>query len=305
MHLSTLSFRRGQVAPCEIMLNCESANPLQDLPFDKDWSEWRPLRAVRLLYHDSLELPEDFAKSMFMFKEQKPDYLVVSINVPILLFKYYKYVVECRKESIAPNTNHFIKEYEYSRFFDDIYDIWTLNLLLRIFESPDANADTIISDVTMPLRFCTTNMLRQGIDGIKEYVDLLRQGAMKPQDFLATRWFVDRSVLDMIDERAHWTQLPRTHRYMWLNNIHWLPYFFLILTIVRMFQDGPLKDAVNLRCNELWIKWIRPVYMPTAVTNPALGDFIRNMQTKISQMLQNQPVVFPESRKVTNNVGGL
>ena len=297
--------KRGGIGPCEIMLNCESAYPLTDLPFDKDWSEWRDLRAVRLLYHDSLELPEDFAKSMFMFKEQKPDYLVVSINVPILLFKYYKYILECRKEHLQIDINHFIKEYEYSHFFDDIYDIWTINLLLRVFENPDNSSDDIIRDLTVPIRFCTDNMLRQGIDGIKEFVDLLRQGAMKPQDFLATKWFSGRSLLELIEEREHWIQLPPTHRYLWLKWIHLMPFYVLILSFVRMFQDGPLKDAINLRCNELWIKWIRPVYMPSAVTNPSLGDFIRDLQMKISQLLKNETIVFPESRKVRNNVGGL
>ena len=295
--------KRGGVGPSEIILSCESTNPLTDLPFDKDWNEWRYLRAVRLLYHDSLELPEDFAKSMFLFKEQKPDYLVVSINVPILLFKYYKYTVACRKDNLQVNTAAFLKDSEYTYFFDDLYDIWTLNILLRIFENPDSSADEIIKDVTMPIRFCTANMLRQGLDGIKEFVDLLRQGALKPQDFLAIHWFAGRSILDMLTENEHWVQLPPTHRYLWLDSIHWMPWYILILEIIRMFQDGPLKDAVNIRCIEIWNRKFRTVYMPGAVINPALGDFIRQLQAEIGKIFKNEPIVFPKSRRRQNDVG--
>lgn len=289
--------RRGQVAPCEIMLNCESANPLQDLPFDKDWNEWAHLRAVRLLYHDSMELPEDFAKSMLWFKEQMPRYMVMSINVPILLFKYYKYIVACRKEHLDVDINHFLKDYEYASFFDDIFDIWTLNVLLSFFLKPESTTEEILSRVTMPIRFCTTNMLQQGIDGIREFVDLLKQGSIKPQDFLATRWFTGRSILDQIDLIDHWVQLPPNHKYQWLYCLSRYPYLLLLLSIIRMFPDGPMKETANLRCREIWVRKFRMVYMPGAVVNPALGDFIQVLHKAYEDLLNGNSVFYPQLRK--------
>lgn len=294
--------RRGGVGPAEIMLNCESADPLRDLPFDKDWSEWQSMRAVRLLYHDSLELPEDFTKSMFLFKRQKPDYLIIAINVPILLFKYYKYIVACRNEHLDVNVNHFLKDYEYSHFFEDSFDIWITNVMLRIVEDPDCPTDKIIADVTMPIRFCTTNMLQQGIDGIKEFVDLLRQGSLKPQDFLAIKWFQDRSILDMITERDHWVQLPPTHRYMWLTCMNWYIYLYLVTSLIRLFQDGPVKNTMNIRCNEIWVRKFRTVSMPGAVINPALGNFIQVLKEKYEHILKGEKIEYPVTRNVQNDV---
>lgn len=293
--------KNGTSTPCEILLNCEFANPINELPFDRDWGEWQRIRGVRLLYHDSLELPEDFAKSLFVFKEQKPNYLIFAINVPALLFKYYKYVVDCRKDQQIPDTNYFLKEFEYSYFFDDLYDIWTLNLLIRIFESPDSSVDDVINDITMPLRFCTYNMLSQGVQGIFEFVNLLRTGAIKPQDFLATHWFRGgKTIVDQYKENCiRFTQLPQNHRYLWLKTLNEFPYFFLINTLVNMFLDGPLKETVAIRCKEIFVTKIAPVNMPSAVINPVLGNFIRQWQSSLSQYLRGEPTIFPKPRKTT------
>lgn len=288
--------RRGQIPPSEIILSCESANPLQDLPFDKDWIDWIPLRGVRFVYHNSMELPEDYAKSMLMFKEQMPSYMVVAVNIPLLLFKYYKYIVACRNEHTVIDTEYFLKEYEYSHFFDDIFDIFTLNLLLECIMTK-ADTDEIISRITMPIRFCTTNMLRQGIDGIKEFVDLLEQGAIKPQDFLAIHWFTGRSIPDQLNQIEHWIQLPINHRYQWLYCISRYPYLLLILSIIRRFPVTPIKDTVNLRCREIWIKYFRTAYMPGSVVNPALGDFIAELRNVYDGLMNDKEVNYPPLRK--------
>jgi len=282
----------------EIILNAESVNPIKEMPLDKDWSAWQNLRAVRFLYHDSLELPEEFVSSMLQFKEQVPSYLMVSLNVPLLCFKYFKYAMECKKNHDNPDVNVFLKEYEYNHFFSDVLNIWLLNLLLRVLCNPDRETKDIVGDITMPIRFCTTNMLTQGIDGIKEFVDLLKTGSMKPQDFFQTRWFGDNDINFLINENCYrWVALPETYRYLWMKTLLQFPYFCYIMTSVRLFPDTPFKDTLNLRCNEILTYKIQPINMPTAVTSPTLGDFIRNWQITLTKFLQGESVVLPISRK--------
>lgn len=292
-------YHNGGIPPCELFLNCESADPLRELPFDKDWNEWKGLRALRLQYHDSMELPEDFAKSMFMFKEQMPTYLTFSLDVPILLFKYYKYTVECRDSHLDVNTNAFLKEYELTHFFDDIFDVWILNLLTRVFSDPSASADDIIKDITMPIRFCTTNMLRQSIEGIQEFVTLLKSGALRPQDFMEIKWFRERSLKEVIEDIERWVRLPPTHRYMWLNTALWLPYLSLVLLIVHQFPDGPMKDTVDIRCKEVWNMKFRTAMMPSAVVVPSVGNFVRELQDTVYQLLMGKDVILPKAKKTT------
>ena len=291
----------GSIAPAEIFLNCEFENPLQELPLEKDWSEWQMIRGVRLLYHDSLELPEDFAKSMFTFKERVPNYLLFAINVPCLLFKYYKYLLDCRKDGSTANVDYFLKEFEYSYFFEDLYDIWTLNVLLRMIENPDDEVERIIRDITMPIRFCTANMLFQGISGIKVFIDLIKQGSIKPQDFLAIHWFRGgRTILDEYNDNCkRFVSLPLTQRYFWLRSFNEFPYFFFVVAITRLFQDGPLKDSLNIRCKELLTTKILPVKMPSGFINPILGNFVREWQEALTKFMNNQPVIFPKPTKQT------
>lgn len=278
----------------EIPLVCEFANPYNEFPFEKDWLSWKPMRGVRMMYHDSLELPEEFVSSMIQFKVEKPKYLLVAINLPLLCLKWYKYTVECRRNRDTYDVDGFLKEYEYSYFFDDLVDIWILNLLLHVLTNPDKVTDDIISRITMPVRFCTTNMMRQGIDGIKEFVELLRNGSMKPQDFMVTRWFNERSLIDLINENCYrWVSLPALSRYLWQKTLNQFPYFSLLVESVRLFPDTPFKDTINLRCKEIFNYQIRPISMPSAVTNPVLGDFIRLWQNELSTFLNNGAAKFP------------
>lgn len=292
-------FANGGVAPCEIILNCESSNPIRELPFGKDWNEWKDLRALKLQYHNSTELPEDFVKSLLVFKERMPTYLVCSLDVPILLFKYYKYIVACRNDHISVDTNTFLKECEFTHFFKDILDIWILNLLLRTLSDPSYRSMRSLRDITVPIRFCTDNMLRQGIEGIKEFVDLVKNGTMRPQDFIDTKWFCDRSIRDVITDLNRWVRLPDTHKYMWLQTTRDLPWLELILLIVNLFQDGPLKDTIRNRCNEIWNMRYRTANMPSAVINPSVGNFVWLLQDSVYQLLCGKSVVLPRHRKTT------
>ena len=284
------------VAPYEVFLNCDCLNPMVEYPFDMDWAsgQWQKLRAIRILYYDSLELPEDFAKSTLNFTKQKPTFLVISVNTSILRFKYYKYLKACKEDKQEPDIDQFLKDNEFSAFFDDIFDIWVLNLLARVLSSPTDSPDTIYDDVTVSIRYCTKNMLKQGIEGIIQYADMLRQGGIRPQEFLITHWFSDRNILDIIqDNCVRWTQVDPDTRHTWLRAIRDIPYFALLLTIIRTFPDGPFKDAVNTRCKELWTLRLKPAAMPNTVIQPSLGNFLRKWQDGLSKFLDGGDVAMP------------
>lgn len=290
------------IAPYEVLLNCDCLNPLAEYPFDAPWSSgrWQNLRGIRILYHDSLELPEDFAKSTLNFTKQKPSFLVISVNISILRFKYYKYLKHCESNNVDPDIDVFLKDFEYKSFFDDIFDIWILNLLTRVLSSPTDSVEDIFNDVTVSIRYCTKNMLIQGIEGIVQYADLLRQGSIRPQEFLITEWFGNRNILDIINDNCvRWTQLEPGTRHAWLRAVRDIPYFALLISIIRTFPDSPLKDAVNIRCKELWTLRIKPVAMPNTVMQPILGDFLRTWQDALSKFLEGGSIEMPFSKKTT------
>ena len=124
---------------------------------------------------------------------------------------------------------------------------------------------------------------------------------MKPQDFLAIHWFRGgRTIFDeYTDNCKRFAALPQSSRYLWLSTLNEFPYFFFVVAIARLFQDGPLKDSINTRCKELLTTRIMPINMPAAVVNPTLGNFIKQWQTALSQYLNGEAVIFPKPRKQT------
>lgn len=275
----------GGKTPDEIFLNCECNNPLIDLPFDRPWSDWQDLRSIELLYHNSLELPENFYRSMFEFKFDRPEFLLFSLNVTVLLFKYYKYAKDCKNSHQEPDILYFLKEFEYSHFFEDLFDTWIFNLVTHVFENPDAEVDSIISGLTVPMRFCTTNMLRMGIEGLQDYAKLVKQGAMKPQDFMVTKWFREGSLNDRMDYLDRWVLIPQTHKYLWLRCMEWLPYLYLYMVICRLFPETPLMATLETRCKELWELKIKHVNMPAAVINPKYGPHLDHLNDLMQEIL--------------------
>lgn len=278
----------GGELPPEVILNIDCSSPFNMLPIDKPWSEWQGLRGIKFLYHDSLELVERYNTFMLNFKTQKPKMLVVALDVSVLIFKYYKYWEDCLEKEVKPDINEFIMRYEYANFFDDLLDIWTLNLLTLIFSHPEMSTNGILAKLTVPLRICTTSMLTQGIDGAREYIDLVKQGRVKPQDFLETRWFADYSIREKMDLVDQWCVLPDRRQYLWCDTLLWLPYLHLLLVLTDMFPEGAVNQLIKERCEQLYIRKFKYAVMPGLAKSETLKEFISTLDEGIKQRLQKQ-----------------
>lgn len=280
--------RTGSVDQCEIILNTDIANPLDVYPFDEPWESWQNLRAVRLLYHNSYEMPEDFSKSLFDFKTEIPSVTTISLDVATLVFKYYKYCKACYDQKIEPLPNEFLKQYEYQHFFDDLYEIFVLNLLLLVYENPDMSVEDIASRHTIPARFCQDNILIQGIDGVKEYVALLQTNACKPQDFLDIRWFLGGSIKDKMNLLDAYCIVPERQNYLWTDVLKWMPYLRLIVAAANMFPDSPLGKLLMTRCNMIYRRKFQYAQIPSLVHGQVLRTFVYDLRNKIEALLKNE-----------------
>ena len=281
----------GVIMPPEVILNVDCESPLDMLPLDKPWVDWQILRGFRFLYHDSLELIERFNTCMLTFRVQKPTILVVSLDVAILLFKYYKYWEDCLNHGVSADIDEFIMRYEYTYLFDDLLDIWTLNLLSLIFSHPEMSTRDIINKLTVPQRICTDTMLSQGIDGAKQFIDLIKHGSVKPQDFLETRWFVDNTVREKMDQLDQWCTVPDRRQYLWCNALMWLPYLRLLLILTNMFPEGAVNQLIKNRFEQLYIRKFKYAAMPGLANSKALQEFITKLNEDIRQCLTNRTLV--------------
>jgi hypothetical protein len=269
----------------EILLDVDTAHPLNTLPLEKDWSEWQYLRGLRIISHDSLEIPETITSSLITFVKDAPTILVMSIDVPVLLFKYYKYWKNCKDAGIECVLTDFLKRYEYANFFSDLLDAWVLNLFPFVFTARGQNltVNEVVKGLTVPTRVATDNVLREVVGGLFEYATLYQQNSLKPQDFMDTPWMPNNQtfrekILDYCDR----VQFPPQRNYLWCKALFWLPFVDIITSSLIVFPSSPVSNQIAARARQLW----RKEFQFSNMTSIARGTAVKTAASGIGEMLE-------------------
>jgi hypothetical protein len=273
--------------PPEIWLNVDCDDPLNCYPMDQPWEQWKSLRGVRLLYHDSLEMLDEFNNSLLNFKKEQPTALVVSLDVATLVFKYYKYWKDCKKRNVEPDVNKFLKEYEYTHFFEDMFNIWILNFLAYMFSHPEVDEQSVLDRLTIPVRVATDHMLLQGIRGTKEFIGLVKANTLRMADFLQVKWFPDMTIEDKLKELKTWCSLPDRRNYLWCNALVWYPYLRFFVQVMGLSPDDALTNLIKERCNELYWKRFKYINMPGIAYGEKLKELVKRFDDDIEKLLTN------------------
>lgn len=281
---------RGDVPPSEVFLNVDPSNPLLDLPFDKPWDVWQELRGIRLLYHNSMELIDNAPRTIFEFKRDAPSFIVYSLDVSILVFKYYKYWKNCQTAKIEPDIDEYLKRYELAKFFDDQYNLWILNLMLLVLANPNKSATDIVGELSVPARLLMSNTLLQGVEGLVDFMNLIKSGAVKPQDFLVTRWFPDTTILEHMAVLNKWCDLPTRHQYLWARALLWYPYLTVLILLATYFPEGGINRMIMERADETYVKYFKYVKMPNVNGGIGFTSFCEKLNAAVVNTLNGKPV---------------
>ena len=115
----------------EFIIPVEDVTTISTLPLDKPWEYWVGVRPVRYLYHDSKELSFDIEKDRVRFYKDPPSYVVISIDVVALAFKWWKYLTSAplEEEEDMKDQRRFLHKYVISGFYEDQLDIFLLHQL--------------------------------------------------------------------------------------------------------------------------------------------------------------------------------
>jgi len=216
----------------EIILNTSLSYPTRVYPFDKPFDQgWSDLRSITLLYHDANELLTGMLNWRITFDGNPPSYLLFQFDVTTLLFKYIKYVEWCNKTGLVPSTTSFIKTYELVHFFEDFHRIWVVNLLSGMISAPTEEASlNVLLSSTVPQFYISIPQLKRVVSDIEQMKQLLATANIRVQDFLATNWLPDGSLLSYIDH-LEFQSLPSVRQYKPLQLLKDLPYLNLIFSI--------------------------------------------------------------------------
>lgn len=248
--------------PTEIYVNCSQANP-STLPLGEDWNRWKDTRAIRIIGHDSLELPIDMFAGYVLFKEKFPTYVTISINIPILLMKWYKYCTFCKKDGKQADETEFFKRYEFEGFFGDLLDVWITNLIVKILGCPSAQTGSIVEEVSISNYITSDSIIYQGVNAIRELVNLVQSRNLRLQDFLTTSLYPNEScILDHIDESSELFVVSDLRQYDWIRMLVDLPHMKILSSIIALDSTNPLFNSLIRRAYNIYLRKIKFVNMP-------------------------------------------
>lgn len=262
-------------SPAEIFINCTVSNPSVYYPFGSGWDKWRDLRALHIVYHNSTELPIDLYTGKVVFSQKFPTFVVIAINVPTLLMKWFKYNENCAMSKENPDPIKFLKETEYNKLFDDLVDIWTVNLIEKVVTHPEATANKIVSDVAIPTFITTPGIVENGVTGLQDLMRLLDNRNVKLQDIMETRLFTaGRTLKSYIQNLDSIISVPDLRQYQWINISKTLPYLKLISAIIGRDRENPVYKQLAMKAYWSYVRYIRTANLPSLQYMNALKTYI-------------------------------
>lgn len=279
------------VSPAEIFINCTVSNPSVYYPFGSGWDKWSDVRALHIVYHNSTELPIDLYTGKVVFTQKFPTFVVIAINVPTLLMKWYKYNEACETTGEEPNVTKFLKDTEYNKIFDDLVDIWTVNLIEKVVSHPEASANKIVADMSVPLFITTPNIVENGVAGLQDLMRLLDNRNVKLQDILETKLFTaGRTLKSYIQNLDSIISVPELRQYQWINIAKTLPYLKLISAIIGRDRANPAYKQLAMKAYWAYVKNIRTANLPSL-------QYINALKTYIGIVSKEFEALFDESIK--------
>ncbi len=241
--------RTGPRVP-EFMMNTEFDNKIADYPFDKPYQEWNKLRAVRIIHHDSLELVNDLHTWWIKFTDMPPSYMLYSIDIRTLVFKWVKYVEYCRSSGIEPDDMEFLKHSELVHWHDDLFNIWLFNCLNIVVTTHD-EPEPEYAEVNVDPYIASATTIDKGFQGVNDFITLVKQGSVRLQDMLETKWINGMTVMDRIAEQKRYVRLPELRQYRWLEIIRWLPYLKFVLNLNKWYPNVGVSKMISDRARDI------------------------------------------------------
>ena len=270
----------------EILLDVDTRQPFNTFPLEKDWVDWQDMRGLRIVAHDSLEIPETITSSLITFKKDSPEIFVMTIDIPVLLFKYYKYWKNCKEAEINCDIMDFLKRYEYAHFFGDLLDVWVQNIISQSFDcvAENVSVNEYVSNLSVPSRVATDNVLRELVSGLYEYADLYSRNAIKPSDFIDTPWFPNgQTYREKIDSLYAAVRFPPQRNYKWCEGLLWLPYVNTITRSLQIFPSSPVANQIAVKARNLW----RREFQFTSLANIARGAGVKRFVSELLLFLED------------------
>lgn len=268
----------------EIILDSTRKNVV-DLPLEEDWSVWKNIRAVRLLFHDSSELAIDCLPSYVTFAKKTPSFAVLSIDISVLLMKWALYNLQYEGDRSADKFLHM----EYERFYEDMGTTWFVNLITNVITHPNLSSEELAEEQYVPSYVTNDALLIQGIDSLKSITNLIPSRAIRLQDILDTRlnprWPSIRAYAEQIQNDVY---VQDDRRYIWMNMIRFLPLMRIMGAVFKQDPGNPAYGQVMRRMYNWYVKNLKFANIPTMQWSQVIKSYIEAVSGEFESVFAGQ-----------------
>lgn len=179
----------------EYLIPVRSQYPLLQLPLGKNISHWKDVHPLHMLYNDSPELCGNIYRMQYQYKKEYPSLLIMSVDIPSLVFKYLAYAEE-HKTNLDQLT--FIHEHLMDNFYSDCVRCWvfeTLNRKLKRLDIPST-----------PGLIIDPGVVGLALRDVDTYLSKIRSKNISVGDFLTMPWLPGDKKDGTILHYLHWYQ---------------------------------------------------------------------------------------------------
>ena len=260
----------------EYLLPVEDVNTITNLPLWSDrWEDWKVVKPLRLWAHDSKEYTINIMNDSVHFYDIPPNYCVELLDVIALVFKYYIWLKQQRKNEVATELAElapqqlFLHKYVFCDWCWDLTDAWLMNIFADILNMEEAEFDyrSLCSDdqwgwIAMTSKNAFRYLQRLFIEATSRN--------MRPEVVFDSKILMQGSIYDRVNAINTTLELPMLMQYDWLRWLRDKSLYKFFCGIWRLRSDLPttkshfinwrrdFKRTLNHRpwnfCNNVMIK---------------------------------------------------
>jgi hypothetical protein len=218
------------------------------LPISPELAEWKKIRPIRVVSHDSKELSLKMYLNKIIFDNDPPTYAVITIDIVFLVLYFVRYLQETNRKYTGEATVSFIHEYVLTtNLARDIVDIWLLSMYGSILVDPTYR----------PTQYTNNNIYSTVSGRIVESCSEIRKrsvsitsGSMTPQEFLNCLPVSDgRTYFNLLDEMFSYSNISDLFQYEWASLLHDYQLLRLITLTVAKNKNLSISRTISTRLN--------------------------------------------------------
>lgn len=205
------------------------------LPFDKDWEEWSKLKPVVLWYNDSNEFSLDILNDQVKYRYDQPTWATIFIDSCTLGMMYYSYIKKAPYMDDEKTIHNFLHRYIFSKFFDDLEDIWLLNQFKFLINNINNNQS--IQEFSN-LYIYQGGRQKEANTRLYNKILEIKSGNIRPANILSSPLLFTGSILNKINYGFIYLDTEHLKQYEFTRILKDLPYLEIILKLYNFRPDS-------------------------------------------------------------------